>query len=261
MKTLQMTVENNIATVMLNRPDSKNAMSFDMMRELVACAKQIRQNRQIRAVILTGGSDTFCSGLDLNDLKTAPKRFVLWELLKPKYSLFQAAALVWRDLPIPVIAAIEGHCLGAGVQLALAADFRMVHPKSQWAIMEAKWGIVPDMGLTQTAAGIVRMDILRELTYNARIFSGKEASDYGMVTDLTETPLLAAQQLAEKLVHRSPDGIAAGKKLLNEMIVSPKKALRREKTWQLKLLMGKNQHRAVKKAQDSSVEFHPRKID
>lgn len=261
MKCLSVQIDEGIATVVLNRPDCKNAMSFEMMRELVACGKSLRRNKHVCAVVITGSEATFCAGLDLNDLKTAPKRFVFWELFKPSYSLFQEAALVWRDLPVPVIAAIEGHCLGAGVQLALACDFRVVHPQSTWSIMEARWGIVPDMGLTQTAAGVVRMDILRELTYTAKLFSGQEASDYGMVTHIANAPLAAAYELANRLIERSPDALAAGKKLLNLMVLSPQKALRAEKTWQLKLLTGKNQSRAVKKAKDNNVTFLPRDID
>lgn len=261
MKFLQVDINNEIAIVTLNREQSKNAMGFGMMQELVACAKDIRNNRHIRGVILTGSGQTFCSGLDLNDLKKAPKRFVFWELVKPKYSLFQAAALVWRDLPIPVIAAVEGHCLGAGVQLALAADIRIVHPQSTWSVLENRWGLVPDMGLTQTAAGLIQADVLKELTFSARFFSGTEAQSLGFATKLSTTPVEEAKKMLQDMFIHSPDALAAGKKLLNQMVLNPKAALRQEKTWQLKLLLSANQARAVKKSQGQAVDYLPRKLD
>ena len=125
-------------------------------------------------------------------------------LIKPKQSLFQRVCLVWRDLPVPVIAVLEGHCIGAGMQLALACDVRISHPDCKLSIMEAKWGLVPDMGLTQSALGVVREDVLKEMAMTARIVDATEGKELGLVSHCTETPLEHAQKLAEELVERSP---------------------------------------------------------
>ena len=150
MALLKIEKNNGIATVSLNRPDKRNAMSFALLRELVATAKKIKKDRSIRVVILTGEADVFSAGIDLADLNS-PKNsaFAAWELIKPGQSLFQKAFLIWQELPVPVIAALEGYCFGAGMQLALAADIRISHPDTKMSIMESRWGLVPDMGLTR----------------------------------------------------------------------------------------------------------------
>lgn len=254
--------ESGVATVWLNRPEKKNAVGFEAMRALVAAAGRLRADRSVRSVVLAGRGGTFCAGMDLTDLNNpANRKTALWELLKPGRSLFQAAALVWQDLPVPVLCAVEGHCLGAGVQLALGADIRFAAPQSRWAVLEARWGIVPDMGISRTARGVVRQDVLRELAYSGRIFSGEEAAAYGLVTHLSGQPLAAAYALAAELAERSPDAQAGAKRIAQAMQRRPGSALRLEKIWQLKLLLGKNQRRAVKKDRDPQTEFLPRQFD
>jgi enoyl-CoA hydratase/carnithine racemase len=97
--------------------------------------------------------------------------------------------LVWQNLPVPVIAAIEGYCFGAGMQLALAADIRIAQPETKMSIMESRWGLVPDMGLTRTIKGLVGVDLAKELTLTARIFDADYAKEIGLVTHLSENPL------------------------------------------------------------------------
>ncbi|WP_171497815.1 enoyl-CoA hydratase-related protein, partial [Acinetobacter ursingii] len=129
MALLRIENKNGIATVSLNRPDKRNAMSFDLLRELVKTAEKIKKERSIRCVILTGEAQVFSAGIDLADLNNPKNRaYAAWELIKPGQSLFQKAFLIWQELPVPVIAAIEGFCFGAGMQLALAADIRVAHP-------------------------------------------------------------------------------------------------------------------------------------
>ena len=147
---------NGIATVSLNRPDKRNAMSFALLKELVNIANRIKKDRTIRCVILTGEAQVFSAGIDLSDLNN-PKNtaYAAWELIRPGQSLLQKAFLIWQELPVPVIAAIEGYCFGAGMQLALAADIRIAHPETQMSIMESRWGLVPDMGLSRSLKGII----------------------------------------------------------------------------------------------------------
>ena len=259
MALLRVEKNNGIATVYLNRPEKRNAMSFALLKELVSTAEKLKKDRSLRCVILTGEANVFSAGIDLADLNNPKNRaYAAWELLKPGHSLFQKAFLIWQQLPVPVIAALEGFCFGAGMQLALAADIRIAHPKTQMSIMESRWGLVPDMGLTRSLKGVIGLDLAKELTLTARIFDAEYAKNIGLVTHLNEQPLLQAQQLAEELSQRSPDALAAAKQVLDAMEHRPNHSLRLEKMWQLKLLLGKNSQLARKKDKNPEVQFLPR---
>ncbi|NHB56466.1 crotonase/enoyl-CoA hydratase family protein [Acinetobacter shaoyimingii] len=259
MALLRIEKNNGIVTVYLNRPDKRNAMSFDLLKELVSTAKKIAKDRSVRCVILTGEANVFSAGIDLADLNNPKNRaYAAWELIKPGQSLFQKAFLIWQELPVPVIAAIEGFCFGAGMQLALAADIRIAHPDTKMSIMESRWGLVPDMGLTRSIKGIIGVDLAKELSLTARIFDGQYAKDIGLVTHLNSSPLEKALEIAEEMRQRSPDALAAVKQVLDAMEHQPKRSLRLEKIWQLKLLLGKNSQLARKKDKNPEIEFLPR---
>ena len=261
MSLVKLEKKNGIATVSLNRPDKRNAMSFALLKELVRIANLIKKDRSIRCVILTGEAQVFSAGIDLSDLNN-PKNtaYAAWELIKPGQSLFQKAFLIWQDLPVPVIAAIEGFCFGAGMQLALAADIRIAHPNTQMSIMESRWGLGPDMGLSRSMKGIIGLDLAKELTLTARIFDANYAKDIGLVTHLDESPLVKAQALAEEMLNRSPDALTAVKRVLDAMQHNSNKSLRLEKIWQLKLLLGKNSKLARKKDKNPDIQFLPRQF-
>lgn len=261
MALLRVEKQNGIATVSLNRPEKRNAMSFALLNELVKVANQLKKDRSIRCVILTGEANVFSAGIDLADLNNPKnKAYAAWELVKPGQSLFQKAFLIWQELPVPVIAALEGFCFGAGMQLALAADIRIAHPDTQMSIMESRWGLVPDMGLSRSLKGVIGLDLAKELTLTARIFDANYAKQIGLVTHLSETPLQQAQALAEEMLQRSPDALAAAKQVLDAMEHEPRKSLRLEKIWQLKLLLGKNSQLARKKDKQPEVQFVPRQF-
>jgi enoyl-CoA hydratase/carnithine racemase len=252
--------DDGIATVRLDRPDKRNALSFAMLRELRGLASELGRDRALRAVVLAGSGESFCAGIDLGELTDRRNRLTaFWELIKPGPSLFQRAFLDWQRLPVPVIAALHGHCFGAGLQLALAADIRIASPDCQLSIMEARWGLVPDMGLTRTLRGLVRPDVARDLTYSARVVSGEEAQAIGLVTRTDAAPLDAALALAREYATRSPDALLAAKRVLDAMTHgSSRRALALEKRWQLKLLLGRNVHVARARARDPARPFGPR---
>ena len=259
MALVSIEVNDGIATVSLNRPEKRNAMSFDLLRELVKVAEKIKKDRSIRCVVLTGEAQVFSAGIDLSDLNDPKNKFyAAWELVKPGQSLFQKAFLIWQELPVPVIAAVEGFCFGAGMQLALAADIRIAHPDTQMSIMESRWGLVPDMGLTRSLKGLIGIDLAKELSLTARIFDGNYAQQIGLVTHLDQQPLSKALSLAQEMQQRSPDALVAVKRVLDAMQNTPNKALRLEKIWQLKLLLGKNSILARKKDKNPEVQFQPR---
>ena len=260
-ETLQISTTDNILTVTLNRPHKKNAMSFKVVNELIAVADRISKDKNIRAVILNGAAGTFCAGIDLGDLNHPKnKAFAVWELVKPWQSAFQRVCLVWRDVPVPVIAVLEGYCIGAGLQLALACDVRISHPDCKLSIMEAKWGLVPDMGLTQSAFGVVREDVLKELAMSARIVEAREGLALGLVSHCSETPLEQAQRLAAEFAERSPDAVLASKRVINAMHHQPAITLYKEKVWQLKMMLGHNRKLALRKAKQTSIAFGKRQF-
>jgi len=256
---IEVETRDGIATVRLNRPDKRNAMSFDLLRDLLATAKRLQRDRSLRVVLLAGAGESFSAGIDLGELNNPRNRaFAFRELLKPGQSLFQKAFLAWQELPVPVIAVLHGHCFGAGMQLALAADIRISTPDCQLSIMEARWGLVPDMGITRTLRGLLPLDVAKELVFSARIFSGSEARAMGLVTHVSETPGDAAMALAREFIERSPDAVLAGKRVLNAMVNSPPRALWLEKWWQLKLLLGRNSAIARKQGKSPDAKFEPR---
>jgi enoyl-CoA hydratase/carnithine racemase len=261
MAHVEIEYQDGLAIVRLNRPEKRNAMSFGLLKDLVKTAQALQKNRQIRAVILTGEAQVFSAGIDLADLNNSKNRaFAAWELIKPGQSLFQKAFLIWQQLPVPVIAAIEGYCFGAGMQLALAADMRIAHPNTQMSIMESRWGLVPDMGLSRSLAGLIPLDLAKELTLTARIFDATYAKQIGLVTHLNNQPLEHAKALANEICSRSPDAVYAAKRVLDAMQHTPDKALRLEKIWQLKLLLGKNSRLARQKDKNPAIEFLPRQF-
>jgi enoyl-CoA hydratase/carnithine racemase len=261
MALVSLTRIGEIAHVQLNRPEKRNAMSFAMLHELVHTANKIRKDKSIRVVILSGQGDAFSAGIDLSDLNN-PKNMLYagWELLKPGQSIFQKANLIWQTLPVPVIAALHGHCLGAGMQLALGADIRICHPDCKLSIMESRWGLVPDMGLTRSIKDIIPLDLAKELTLTGRIFDGNYAKEIGLVTHLNTDPVAHAMQLAEEMIQRSPDALLAGKRVLDAMTHQPKRALRLEKLWQFKLILGQNSKIARLKDKKPEVNFKPRQF-
>lgn len=251
----------SLAVVRLNRPEKRNALSFDLLRALRAAARSLAADRALRGVVLCGSGPAFCAGIDLGELGAAGNRlFALWELLRPGRSLFQQAMLDWRELPVPVVAAVHGPCFGAGLQLALAADLRIAHPQARLSVMEARWGLVPDMGLTTTLRGLLRSDVARELTMSAREIEAGEALELGLVSRIADTPEQAALDWLSSLAERSPDALLAAKRVLNASLeLPPGRALALEKRWQLKLLLGRNQRIAVRRGRgDRDAAFTAR---
>lgn len=243
-------VEDRIARVTLSRPDKHNALDRSMFEALLAAAESLSANRSIRAVVLTGSGEHFCAGIDVSAFRNAAVPAFDLRDMQPRdesgANFFQAAALAWRHLPVPVIAAVRGVAFGAGLQVAMGADLRLATADSRWSIMEVKWGIIPDMGLSVTARGLVRPDRLKRLAFTAAVIDGREAEREGFVTGIHDEPLDAAFALARELSGRSPDAVRAVKALLNDLSAAGETAaLRREAELQASLLGAANQVEAV----------------
>ena len=207
-------VADHVADVALTRPDKHNALDAAMFEGIVAAAEEVAATPGVRTVVLHGEGPSFCSGLDVASLMSGPVS--LDDLLDRdgrRSNLFQRTCTDWIDLPVPVIAAIHGNCFGGGLQIALGADIRIATPDARLSIMESKWGLVPDMGITSTLPRLVRLDVAKELTYTARVLSGAEAAERGLVTHVADDPLAAARELAAQIAGRSPDAVRAAKRL------------------------------------------------
>lgn len=238
----------NIAHVKLNRADKLNALDMPMFLAIRGAIKALQKNRHVRAIIVSGNGDDFCSGLDVKSIMKSPKSMVklLFKALPWRANLAQVVSTGWRDIPAPVICAIHGRCWGGGLQIALGADFRFATPDSSLSILEGKWGLIPDMGGTIALRDLMPIDQAKKLAMTADEFTGQQALALNLVTQVTENPLADAQTFAESLLSKSPDALAANKKLYNKSWQGSKGwALFRESYYQLKVLMGKNVHRKV----------------
>lgn len=244
------TFDGPVALVTLNRPGKRNALDIEMLDGLVAAARKLRGNKDVRAVILSGSGDTFSAGLDFASVGKRPGRMML-SFLRPPWrttNLYQEACWAWRRLPVPVLAVVRGHCFGGGFQLALGADFRFATPDCQFSIMEAKWGLVPDMSGTLSLRELLPLDVATRLAMTGEIFDGARALELGLVTEVALDPLAAATELAYQLTARSPDSVAATKRLFHKAWpASRRRALRLESRYQLRLLLGAN-HKIARKA-------------
>ena len=216
MARVSVTYENHIAQVTLSRPDKMNAVDEDMIHAIIAAGREVADSNA-RAVVLSGEGNGFCAGLDVMSFASMAGKDTE-EMMMPRThgdtNRWQEVSLVWRRVPVPVIAALHGVCFGAGFQLALGADIRFAAPGTKLSVMEMKWGLVPDMGGMLLLPHLTRSDVIRLLTYTARSFTAKEAAEWGLVTSLVEDPLAAAQGLAEEIAGKSPSAIREAKALI-----------------------------------------------
>lgn len=256
--------QDGIATVRLNRADKRNAIDWPMLRSWVDAQKQLKAEKNLKGVIVTGQGVSFCAGLDFASFGKAPARMMqgFFQPGSRDANLFQQACIGWRQLPVPVAAAIHGHCFGGGIQLALGADFRFCRADAQLSVMEMKWGLIPDMSGMVTLRELIPMDLAKRLVMTAEVFSGEQAKQWNLVTELADDPVAAARALLLQIGQRSPDAVAAAKGLLQECWQADEDdVLAAERRWQRRLLMGKNQRIAVaNNMSDEPVDFRPRRI-
>lgn len=213
-------INDHVADVRMVRGDKHNGLDGAMFLQLRDAARSLRATPGVRAVVLSGEGPSFSAGLDIQSFFSEDSPIGMQELIeRPEGelgNLAQAVAVDWRGLAVPVIAAIHGNCFGGGLQIALGADIRITAADAKLSVMEIKWGLVPDMGLTVSLPQLVRQDVAKELTYTGRVVSGEEAVALGLATRVAEDPYAAAHELATTIAGRSPDAIRAGKRLLDE---------------------------------------------
>jgi enoyl-CoA hydratase/carnithine racemase len=251
-------IEGGVADVKLVRSDKMNALDNAMFEALVGAGERLKTEKGVRAVVLSGEGRAFCAGLDMGNFgrmaeggsgggnPASRSDEALGARTHGPANRAQYACWVWREVPVPVIAAVHGVAFGGGFQVALGADMRYVTPDVRMAIMEIKWGLVPDMAGTQLMRHLAREDIVRELTYTGRIFSGEEAYRYGFATRVCADPYAEAMATAREIAGKSPEAIRAAKRILNEAVLTDvKSGLTQESVEQGRLIGSKNQVEAV----------------
>jgi enoyl-CoA hydratase/carnithine racemase len=242
-------VEHHVAHVLLDRADKMNALDDAMFEALIAAGEHVRALPGVRAVVLSGAGRAFCAGLDLASFGRSD-RWAETSLADRTHGLAnrpQYVATIWRDLPMPVIAAVHGVCFGGGLQIASGADIRIAHPETRLAVMEVKWGLVPDMGGYLLWRGNVRDDVLRELTYTHREFTGEQAATWGFATHADTDPLARAIALAHEIAGKSPHAVRSAKDLSNRTpVMADAEVLLAESVNQIDLMGSPNQIEAVR---------------
>jgi enoyl-CoA hydratase/carnithine racemase len=214
-------IEGGVADVRFNRPDKYNALSPEMFTAISEAGDAVAGDRSIRAVVLSGNGPGFCAGLDTSSFSTRGRSSdddggIPRARGDRPDNRFQHVAYVWKRMPVPVIAAIHGVAYGAGCQIALGADVRIARADARFSVMEIKYGLVPDVAITQTARDVLPLDVVKDLVFTGRIVSGEEAQALGLVTRLAEDPLAAALESAREIASKSPDAIAAAKRMLED---------------------------------------------
>jgi enoyl-CoA hydratase/carnithine racemase len=242
---VQVAISDHIATVTLTRPEKHNALDIAMFEAIIDAAQQVSGEARVRAVVLHGDGPSFCSGIDVASLMSSAQGLDE-RLTEDAPNWFQRTAYDWIRVPVPVIAAIHGVCFGGGLQIALGADIRITAPDARLSVMEVKWGLIPDMSITQTLPRLVSIDVAKELTYTGRVLSGSEAHALGVVTHVEEDPMAAARALATEIVSKSPDAVRSAKRLYDESWTgSPEETLALEAALQRRLIGSPNQMAAV----------------
>jgi enoyl-CoA hydratase/carnithine racemase len=221
------TIDGGVAQVRLNRPEKRNALDVAMFRAIAEAGESLKSESSVRVVVLAGEGSSFCAGLDFSAFEQIAGGGSIGGDGGPGISDLTASGLthlgqqvcwVWQEIGVPVIAALQGHALGGGLQIALGADIRIAHPDTKLSVREAHWGLTPDMTGTFQLARLVRPDVAKELSFTARIIDAREGQAVGLVTRLSDDPLAAANELAAEIVGRSPESVRGVKALFNTML-------------------------------------------
>jgi len=247
---VEITVNDHVAEVMLNRPEKFNALDIDMFLALDKAARAVAEDSSVRAVVVHGAGANFCAGIDISAMRGGGEHLaetLLGPVENSPANLAQRAAYAWRELEVPVICALQGVTFGGGLQIAMGADLRYAAADTQLSVMESKWGLIPDMAFSTTLRHIVPPDRAKELAWTARVFGAEEALQFGVITAIENDPLDAARQVAGIIRNRSPEAVRGVKRLVNAAwSLNEEDSLALEATLQRRLLGSECQVEAVR---------------
>ncbi len=226
---ITVSIENGVADVRLNRPDKRNALDREMFDALVDTSASLAADSSVRCVVLSGEGESFCAGLDFasfQGMSDGPRESSksessdtdeITDTMQGRITHHgQQAVYGWTEMPVPVIAALRGHALGGGIQLALGADIRVIAPGTKMSVLEIRWGLVPDMTGTQALVNLVGLDVAKELTFTGRMVEASEAVEIGLATILDDDPHARAMAMAAEIASKSPHAVRAAKRLFND---------------------------------------------
>ena len=234
---VSVTVTDHIADVRLTRADKMNAIDPAMFEGIGAAIDALHPRKDVRCVVLSGEGRGFCAGLDMASMAGGGSGLSRIDRNDQGSILPQHVTWGWRNLPVPVIAAVHGVAMGGGFQIMSGADIRIAAPGTRFAIRESYWGLVPDMAGFPIWRGLVRDDVLRELIYTAREFDAEEALHHGFITRITADPHAAAMALARDIAGKSPNAIRGAKRLCNMAFdADPRAMLEAETDEQVKVI-------------------------
>jgi 2-(1,2-epoxy-1,2-dihydrophenyl)acetyl-CoA isomerase len=213
--TVLLAIRDDVAEITLNRPQQRNALSLQMREELAQAITQVRDDVAVRAVILSGAQEAFCSGGDLAQMLDPTQNGLVWrDRIRRLHRWFPELA----NLEKSVIAAVDGPAYGAGLSLALAADFVLATPRASFCAVFGRVGLIPDLGAMQLLPRIVGQQRAKELVFSARRFDAAEAHALGIVYRIVpETGLMEeARTLATRFTKASTAAIGMAKSILNQ---------------------------------------------
>lgn len=255
--------QQHIAFVTLDREEKQNALNFIMFKQLASIIKKIKKDKTIRAVVIQGHGEHFCSGLDVAAVMKSPMNIakLLFKWLPGNCNLAQQVVLGWQSLSVPVFAVMQGNCFGGGLQIALGADYRIVHSNAKLAIMEARWGLCPDMGANVVMPSLVTQDQALWLASHANAIDANTAQQLGLVTKVSDEPLQHCLTMIDTLLTRSPDTLAAIKRVTQQSFATPKRKILAKETFsQIRLLLNNNTKKAIAIAKGAeNIEYQNRK--
>ncbi len=216
-KTMLYEVRDGIAVLTLNRPEQRNALNGEIREDFVALLPRIRGDKEVKALVITGAGNTFCSGGDVGDqMKYMDKRTPMdnRQVLRD----LNAWLPEFVNLEKPVIAAVDGAAFGAGFNMALASDFVLCTPRAKFCQVFIRIGLVPDFGGLYLLPRIVGLQKAKELMYSARVVGAEEAKELGIVYAIhpPEKLMDAAMELAGRFRHAPTEAIGITKNLLNQ---------------------------------------------
>lgn len=221
-ETLELTIEAQVATVCLNRPDKANAMNGPMWDELQRCFEWLDQQSGVRAVILAGNGKHFCAGLDLGAFadvlgasSSEPARRA--EQMRRTVLRLQGNLTAIERCRVPVLAAIHNTCIGGGVDMTCCADMRYATEDAFFSIREIDIGMTADVGTLQRLPRIIPDSVVRELAYTGRNMDAEEAREVGFVNrvfDNRETMMREVTAIARAIAAKSPLAVRGSKEML-----------------------------------------------
>lgn len=243
-QTITYKVKNGVATIVLNRPSAYNAFTAEMNKEIIQALKMASKDDEVRCVVITGEGKAFCAGQDLGDVDDQTNHATF---LRARYHPMLKAM---KQTPKPVVVAVNGIAAGAGMSLALAADFRLVQPKSKFVSAFMNIGLIPDSGFMYVLPRLIGYAKALEISVLGKPITGTEAHQLGLATEVIEPSEWEARvsEFAESLAALPTKSFSLIKRYLMDGMHSPFEEML-EKEAQAQQIAGKsNDHQEGLKA-------------